>query len=83
MLGLSGTRSVVASAALAVWSLFAWALNPPMQASVLAAAPHAGMTAMALNISALTSALVSAGCSVGRSSTSPMNASSATTLTVF
>ncbi|GAA5129243.1 hypothetical protein GCM10023320_49440 [Pseudonocardia adelaidensis] len=49
-----GTRSAVVFAVLvAVWSVFAWALNPPMQASVLAAAPHAGMTAMALNISAL------------------------------
>lgn len=51
---LSGTRSVAAFAVLvAVWSVFAWALNPPMQASVLAAAPQAGTTAMALNISAL------------------------------
>lgn len=50
----SGARSVAVFAVLvAVWSVFAWALNPPMQASVLAAAPHAGVTAMALNISAL------------------------------
>lgn len=53
-LAFSGTRSVTAFASLvAVWSVFAWALNPPMQASMLAAAPNAGSTAMALNISGL------------------------------
>jgi len=37
----------------ALWSVFAWGLNPPMQGSLLAIAPQAGMTAMALNISGL------------------------------
>lgn len=51
---LTGSRSIVAFAVLvALWSLFAWALNPPMQASMLAAAPDAAMTAVALNISGL------------------------------
>ena len=35
------------------WSIFAWALNPPMQASTIAAAPEAAMTAVSLNISGL------------------------------
>lgn len=52
--GFTGARSIVAFAALvALWSLFAWALSPPMQASMLAAAPDAAMTAVALNISGL------------------------------
>ncbi|MDA2807550.1 MFS transporter [Nocardiopsis suaedae] len=38
----------------AVWGLFAWALTPPMQGSVIAAAgPEHGMTAMSMNIAAL------------------------------
>ena len=50
----TGARNVAVFAALvALWSLFAWALNPPMQASILSAAPSAAMTAMALNISGL------------------------------
>ncbi|MBG0716662.1 MFS transporter [Microbacterium sp. 2C] len=36
-----------------IWSVFAWALNPPMQASTIAAAPDAAMTAVSLNISGL------------------------------
>ncbi|MFL0459229.1 MFS transporter [Kytococcus sedentarius] len=36
-----------------LWSVFAWALNPPMQASTIAAAPEAAMTAVSLNISGL------------------------------
>lgn len=36
-----------------IWSVFAWALNPPMQASTIAAAPNAAMTAVSLNISGL------------------------------
>ncbi|MGO2860159.1 MAG: MFS transporter [Brevibacterium sp.] len=36
-----------------VWSVFAWALNPPMHASTIAAAPDAAMTAVSLNISGL------------------------------
>lgn len=36
-----------------IWSIFAWALNPPMQASTIAAAPDAAMTAVSLNISGL------------------------------
>jgi predicted MFS family arabinose efflux permease len=39
--------------ALAVWSVFAWALNPPLQASTMEAAPDAAMTAVGLNISGL------------------------------
>lgn len=51
---LTGSRSIVAFAVLvALWSLFAWALNPPMQGSILAAAPDAAMTALALNITGL------------------------------
>lgn len=53
-LAFSGIRNVAAFAVLvAVWSVFAWALNPPMQASMLAAAPAAAATAMALNITGL------------------------------
>lgn len=40
-------------AAITSWSVFAWGLNPPIQGSLLTAAPQAGMTALALNISAL------------------------------
>src|SRR5699024_3488399 len=36
-----------------IWSMFAWALNPPMQASTISAAPDAAMTAVSLNISGL------------------------------
>ncbi|MFC0673180.1 MFS transporter [Brachybacterium hainanense] len=38
---------------LALWSVFAWALNPPLQASTIEAAPGSPMTAVALNISGL------------------------------
>ncbi|RRD04276.1 MFS transporter [Arachnia propionica] len=38
---------------LAVWAVFAWALNPPLQASTIAAAPEAAMTAVSLNVSGL------------------------------
>lgn len=38
---------------IAAWSVFAWALNPPLQASTIEAAPDAPMTAIALNISGL------------------------------
>ncbi|WP_079166678.1 MFS transporter [Streptomyces oceani] len=37
-----------------VWGMFAWALTPPVQGSILAvAAPGAGMTALSLNIAGL------------------------------
>ena len=36
-----------------LWSVFAWALNPPLQASTMEAAPDAPMTAVSLNISGL------------------------------
>ncbi|MGH3769764.1 MAG: MFS transporter, partial [Pseudonocardiaceae bacterium] len=37
---------------IAVWSVFAWGLNPPIQGSILSAAgPSAGMSALGLNIS--------------------------------
>ncbi|MDR3082809.1 MAG: MFS transporter [Streptomyces sp.] len=38
---------------IAAWSAFAWALNPPLQASTIEAAPEAPMTAISLNISGL------------------------------
>ncbi|MFJ1589682.1 MFS transporter [Kitasatospora albolonga] len=38
---------------IAAWSVFAWALNPPLQASTVEAAPQAPMTAISLNISGL------------------------------
>lgn len=54
VLALSGVRNALAFAGLvAAWSVFAWALNPPLQASMFAAAPQAGMTAMALVISGM------------------------------
>ncbi|MDI3406223.1 MFS transporter [Streptomyces cavernicola] len=40
-------------AGIAAWSVFAWALNPPLQASTIEAAPEAPMTAISLNISGL------------------------------
>lgn len=46
---------------IAVWSVFAWALNPPMQASTIAAAPQAAMTAVSLNISGLYLGTAAAG----------------------
>ena len=39
--------------AVAGWSVFAWALNPPLQASMIEAAPQAAMAAVSLNISGL------------------------------
>lgn len=48
-----GNRYVL-TAVIACWAVFAWALTPPVQGSVLAAAgPAAGMTALSLNISGL------------------------------
>ncbi|MBQ0868099.1 MFS transporter [Streptomyces smyrnaeus] len=45
---------VVLAVVVGCWAVFAWGLNPPVQAGVLAAAgPEAGMTALALNISGL------------------------------
>lgn len=38
---------------IAAWPVFAWALNPPLQASVIEAAPDAPTTAISLNISGL------------------------------
>ncbi|MFY1693369.1 MFS transporter [Plantactinospora sp. WMMB782] len=38
---------------IATWSVFAWALNPPLQASTIEAAPDALMIAISLNISGL------------------------------
>ncbi|MFJ3966856.1 MFS transporter [Streptomyces parvus] len=51
----SGIGSRVALAAvIACWAIFAWALTPPVQGSILAAAgPASGMTALSLNISGL------------------------------
>lgn len=39
--------------AIAAWSVFAWTLNPPLQASTIEAAQEAPMTAISLNISGL------------------------------
>lgn len=50
---VTGAPVWVLGAAVALWSVFAWALNPPMQASTIAAAPEAPMTAVSLNISGL------------------------------
>lgn len=42
------------AAVIACWAVFAWALTPPVQGSILAAAgPAAAMTALSLNISGL------------------------------
>lgn len=50
----SGSSNALVFAGLVcLWSVFAWALSPPMQASMLAAAPHSGTTVMALNITGL------------------------------
>lgn len=48
-----GASVWVFTAGVALWSVFAWALNPPMQASTIAAAPDTPMTAVSLNISGL------------------------------
>lgn len=48
-----GASIGVFGVAVALWSVFAWALNPPLQASTIAAAPDAAMTAVSLNISGL------------------------------
>ncbi|MGN6035907.1 MFS transporter [Brevibacterium casei] len=37
----------------AIWSVFAWALNPPLQSSTIEAAPDSAMGAVSLNISGL------------------------------
>lgn len=45
---------VVLGALVALWGVFAWGLNPPVQGSVLVAAgPGNGMTALAVNIAGL------------------------------
>lgn len=50
---VTGASVWLFGAAVALWSVFAWALNPPMQASMIAAAPEAAMTAVSLNICGL------------------------------
>lgn len=40
-------------AVIGIWSVFAWALNPPLQTSTVQAAPEAPMAAVSLNISGL------------------------------
>ncbi|MGW0732921.1 MFS transporter [Streptomyces sp. NPDC002851] len=48
------TNRYALTAVIACWAVFAWALTPPVQGSILAAAgPAAGMTALSLNISGL------------------------------
>lgn len=44
-----------------LWSFFAWALNPPLQASTISVAPEAPMGAIALNISGLYLGTAAAG----------------------
>ncbi|CAL9370521.1 Purine efflux pump PbuE [Nocardiopsis dassonvillei] len=47
-------NALVLGALVALWAVFAWGLNPPVQGSVLAAAgPGHGMTALAVNIAGL------------------------------
>ncbi|MFI9628123.1 MFS transporter [Streptomyces sp. NPDC052042] len=58
---VAGASLWVFLAGVAVWSVFAWALNPPMQASTIAAAPEAAMTAVSLNISGLYLGTAAAG----------------------
>ncbi|MGC2941978.1 MFS transporter [Brevibacterium sp. FAM 24638] len=53
ILVLAGAPMWAFALGIGVWSVFAWALNPPMQASTIAAAPTAAMTAVSLNISGL------------------------------
>ncbi|MFJ2898330.1 MFS transporter [Streptomyces sp. NPDC087218] len=60
-----GSSPWVFLAGVAVWSVFAWALNPPMQASTIAAAPEAAMTAVSLNISGLYLGTAAAGAAGG------------------
>lgn len=50
---LTGAPVWVFGIGVGIWSIFAWALNPPMQASTIAAAPDAAVTAVSLNISGL------------------------------
>ncbi|MFW6723998.1 MFS transporter [Streptomyces sp. MAR4 CNY-716] len=58
-LGIAGVLLAVRApfvavlAGIGVWSVFAWALNPPLQASTIEAAPEAPLTAIGLNISGL------------------------------
>ncbi|MEU6359120.1 MFS transporter [Streptomyces albidoflavus] len=53
VLGEAGNRYLLA-AVVAGWAFFAWALTPPVQGSILAAAgPARGMTAVSLNIAGL------------------------------
>ncbi|WP_422646984.1 hypothetical protein [Actinoalloteichus caeruleus] len=54
---------------MAAWSVFAWALNPPMRASTIAAAPGSAMTAVSLNISGLYVGAAVGGLSAVSSST--------------
>lgn len=53
ILVVAGAPTWVFGIGIGIWSVFAWALNPPMQASTIAAAPDATMTAVSLNISGL------------------------------
>jgi predicted MFS family arabinose efflux permease len=55
MAGLVATHAPVWAfgAGVVIWSIFAWALNPPMQASTIAASPETPMIAVSLNISGL------------------------------
>lgn len=49
----AGVSWTLLALVIGVWSIFAWALNPPLQVSTMAAAPQAPMAAVALNISGL------------------------------
>lgn len=61
MLAFAGTTPWVFVGSVAIWAVFAWALNPPMQASTILAAPEAAMTAVSLNIAGLYFGMATAG----------------------
>lgn len=56
-----GTLTWLFTTAVGIWVVFAWALNLPMQAGTIAAAPEVAMTAVSLSISGLYLGTVIAG----------------------
>lgn len=58
---VAGAPGWLFAGGIGLWSVFAWALNPPMQASAIRAAPEAAMTAVSLNISGLYLGTAAAG----------------------
>ncbi|MFR9721910.1 MFS transporter [Streptomyces sp. MS19] len=61
VLVLAGAPVGLYAVGVCLWAVFAWALNPPMQASSIQAAPEAAMTAISLNISGLYLGTAAAG----------------------